>query len=57
MEIVAEGQRLRIGVTDDGTGIRDGGLPGHGLQTMRERAEELRGRLEVTAGPPASAPS
>jgi signal transduction histidine kinase len=43
--------RLRIDVTDDGRGFaRDGQPPaGHGLQTMRERAEELRGRLWVSS--------
>jgi signal transduction histidine kinase len=51
VEVTAAGRALRVTVTDDGTGIRDGGRPGHGLQTMRERAEELRGRLWVTAGP------
>lgn len=47
------GGRLHIIVTDDGRGLEatDGGTPGHGLQTMRERAEELRGRLRITPGP------
>ncbi|MDQ1640958.1 MAG: hypothetical protein QOJ90_309 [Actinomycetota bacterium] len=44
---------LRIVVADDGRGLvtsTSGSEPaGHGLQTMRERAEELRGRLRVTA--------
>ena len=47
---------LRITVTDDGQGISGGetvggdSLVGHGLQTMRERAEELGGQLQVTNG-------
>jgi signal transduction histidine kinase len=41
---------LRIVVSDDGCGL-DGIAPqGHGLHTMRERAEELRGRLTVAPG-------
>jgi signal transduction histidine kinase len=48
----AEDGRLRIAVSDDGCGIPKGSAAqGHGLHTMRERAEELRGRLSVTAGP------
>jgi len=45
--LTASHGRLRIGVTDDGRGLAGDGQPpaGHGLQTMRERAEELRGRL------------
>jgi signal transduction histidine kinase len=42
---------LRITIDDDGRGI-DGRPPlsgGHGLQTMRERAEELRGQLRVSS--------
>jgi len=54
--IVAEGRALRITVADDGQGIAGGdsgageSLAGHGLQTMRERAEELGGQLQVTNG-------
>ncbi len=54
--IVAEGRALRITVADDGQGIPSsegsagGSLAGHGLQTMRERAEELGGQLRVTNG-------
>jgi signal transduction histidine kinase len=41
---------LRIVVRDDGSGpgtTHGSSRPGHGLDTMRERAEELRGRLRV----------
>jgi signal transduction histidine kinase len=45
------GRVLRVTVADDGTGIAaDHARSGNGLQTMRERAEELRGRLRVTSG-------
>ena len=46
------GGTLRIVVADDGKGLRrnDSSVDGHGLQTMRERAEELRGRLTVVEG-------
>jgi two-component system NarL family sensor kinase len=41
---------LRICVVDDGRGINyNGAAPGHGLQTMRERAEELRGRIHLSS--------
>jgi signal transduction histidine kinase len=45
---VAEGA-LRITVTDDGRGVADGSTRGNGLETMRERAEELGGHLTVTS--------
>jgi len=49
--VEAEDSLLRLVVVDDGRGFGDlGAVPaGHGLQTMRERAEELRGRLQVTS--------
>jgi signal transduction histidine kinase len=48
---------LRVTIEDDGRGVDGGaghevgrGRPsGHGLDTMRERAEELRGRLRISA--------
>jgi signal transduction histidine kinase len=44
--------RLRIEVTDDGSGLTvPVGPTGHGLITMRERAEELRGRVRMSTGP------
>jgi signal transduction histidine kinase len=45
--LAVEGGRLHIEVCDDGRGA-DGSGTGHGLDTMRERAEELRGRLQVS---------
>jgi len=48
VRIAAKHGMLRLEVTDDGRGLDGGASSGHGLQTMRERAEELRGRLSVT---------
>lgn len=46
--IGVDNRRLRIVIADDGRGLApDVPLAGHGLQTMRERAEELRGRLSL----------
>jgi signal transduction histidine kinase len=56
IELTAAAGLLRIVVADDGRGLgaaasgtAGSGAAGHGLQTMRERAEELRGRLEVSS--------
>jgi two-component system, NarL family, sensor kinase len=38
-----------VTVADDGTGLVDGAGAGHGLATMRERAEELGGTFAVVA--------
>jgi len=47
VHIAAESGALLVRVRDDGRGLeRDSGI-GHGLRTMRERAEELRGSLAV----------
>ena len=54
LRVVHEGDadgRLRIEVTDDGAGWSRAPAAGHGLSTMRERAEELRGRLRLSPGP------
>ncbi len=42
---------LRVVVTDDGSGLPPGPFEGHGMQTMRERAEELGGTMQVTSPP------
>jgi signal transduction histidine kinase len=39
---------LEVEVTDDGRGVAPGALVGVGLIAMRERAEELGGRCEIT---------
>jgi signal transduction histidine kinase len=52
VKIGAEHGMLQVAVTDDGRGL-DGAAPrGHGLETMRERADELGGRLCVRAADP-----
>jgi signal transduction histidine kinase len=49
VDIDVEQTALIVRVHDDGRGLeRDAGL-GHGLRTMRERAEELRGSLTIAA--------
>lgn len=45
-----DGSVVRLEVVDDGVGIDAPGVDGVGLQAMRERAEELDGRLEVGPG-------
>jgi signal transduction histidine kinase len=52
IEVDADPSRLRLSVTDDGHGFEqvDGTAGGHGLHTMRERAEELRGTLRLVSG-------
>lgn len=45
-----EPSRLNLTVEDDGAGMPDGNTPGVGLRSMRERAEELGGTLEVASG-------
>jgi PAS domain S-box-containing protein len=47
--------QVRLEVWDDGVGFDpNGGEPGHfGLNTMRERVNELGGRLEIESGPQA----
>lgn len=45
-------QALFIEICDDGIGIPEGYRAGVGLRSMRERAEELGGRLEVQTAKP-----
>jgi len=42
---------LTIAVTDDGIGPGAAGTGGTGLLSMRDRAETVRGRLDISAGP------
>jgi two-component system NarL family sensor kinase len=46
------GDELLVEVTDDGTGLGPGS-PGIGLRSLRERAEELGGTIEITTSPDA----
>lgn len=48
--LAVAGAVLNIEVRDDGRGTPAPGVGGHGLDTMRERAEELRGHLRVDGG-------
>jgi signal transduction histidine kinase len=45
VDVEASAGWLRVQIADDGCGFASSAGVGHGLQTMRERAEELRGRL------------
>jgi signal transduction histidine kinase len=42
---------LVVAITDNGTGIDPRAVPGVGLQSMRDRAGELGGKLTVDTGP------
>ena len=42
---------MTVEVTDDGVGIDAGAPAGVGLSSMRERAAEMGGSVQVTAGP------
>jgi signal transduction histidine kinase len=41
--------RVTIEISDDGSGLDGAAASGNGLETMRERAEELRGSLRVAS--------
>jgi signal transduction histidine kinase len=48
IEVDIEPGELVVQVRDDGVGLTNRSTgPGHGLRTMRERAEELRGSFEI----------
>jgi signal transduction histidine kinase len=49
LKVVMRSDELVVEVTDDGSGIAPGAPPGVGLRSMRERAEELGGRLELVS--------
>ncbi|HEX6139997.1 MAG TPA: sensor histidine kinase, partial [Candidatus Limnocylindria bacterium] len=49
MELRLSGRGLEVEVRDDGAGMAVGSGPGIGLTSMRERAEELDGALEIGA--------
>lgn len=47
LSVTLEGGVLRLEVSDDGAGLSPSAFPGVGLSSMRERAEELGGRLDL----------
>lgn len=47
IEVTVTDTDLLLEIRDDGIGLGPGSSSGHGLQTMRERAEELGGNLSV----------
>jgi signal transduction histidine kinase len=53
IKLVGNDDQIRLQVWDDGVGFDSAGpYPGHlGLQTMRERASELAGHLEIASRP------
>jgi len=50
-ELVTRDRRLRLEITDDGVGFDSGDLhgAGHGLPSMKRRAEQIGGSLEMTS--------
>jgi glucose-6-phosphate-specific signal transduction histidine kinase len=44
---IAAGEDLRLLVSDDGDGIRDGNSASLGLKSLRQRSERLGGNLEL----------
>jgi signal transduction histidine kinase len=50
IRLQAEDSRLTLTVADDGRGLEPNGRHGVGLHSMRERAEELGGKLTVESG-------
>ena len=51
IRIEVDGPDLLVAVTDDGTGLPAGLVPGVGTLSMRERAEETGGTCRVSPGP------
>ncbi|WP_167137924.1 histidine kinase [Diaminobutyricimonas sp. TR449] len=49
VDLTVDEQTLSVSVTDDGVGLPDDHVPGIGLRSMRERAEELGGELTVSS--------
>jgi signal transduction histidine kinase len=47
VDLTVDKQNLRVSVTDDGVGLPDHHVPGIGLRSMQQRAEELGGELTV----------
>lgn len=51
LSVDAARNELRVEVSDDGAGLREDARAGVGMNSMRERAEELGGALAVEAAP------
>ncbi|MBI4287155.1 MAG: histidine kinase, partial [Chloroflexi bacterium] len=56
VRIGSEGDQVVVSIEDDGQGfdatrIKRGDWPHFGLQTMKERAESVRGTLEIASNP------
>jgi two-component system NarL family sensor kinase len=53
LKVEANGSKdvLLLEIADDGVGISNNGKAGIGLNTMRERAEEVRGELQIESRP------
>lgn len=54
ISLMPDGDRLRLEIADDGAGFdpeSGAAARGYGLQSMRERAEQLGGRLQVDSAP------
>jgi len=51
VRIDRERDRLEVSIADDGCGIDHGGTPGVGLASMRDRADELGGTLQIGPRP------
>jgi signal transduction histidine kinase len=47
----ADGDEVTLTVVDDGHGLASDPAPGVGLRSIRERAAELGGRVELAPGP------
>lgn len=46
-----DGDEVALAITDDGHGLAAGAAPGVGLRSMRERAAELGGRVDLASSP------
>jgi signal transduction histidine kinase len=51
VDLRTEGREVVLAVADDGAGLDGEATPGVGLRSMRERAAELGGRIELTTRP------
>ena len=49
--LYTDGNEVALTIVDDGHGVAAGAAPGVGLRSMRERAAELGGRVELAPGP------